>query len=283
VTETILITGATGVLGRAIVKAAVEAGLDVRQGVRNPAKAAPGVEAVRLDYADPATVAPALAGISGLLLIAPPLDPTAPAQLRPLIDAAKSAGIRHIVFNSALGANASEDAPLRTVEHLVIDSGIPYTILRPSFFMENFSEGFLAGGINAHGAIFLAAGDGKTGFISVADIAAVAVAAFQKRLTGQEFDLTGPEALDHREVARIISAASGRAVTYHSITEAQMIAGARALGIPEPAIGYMAKLYAAVRAGYTAVLTPAVEEVLGRKPVRFEEFAHTSADAFKQA
>jgi uncharacterized protein YbjT (DUF2867 family) len=281
VSDTILITGATGVLGRATVLAAAAAGLAVRQGVRNPAKAVPGIQAVRLDYTDPATIAPALDGASGLLLIAPPLDPSAPAQLRPLIDAAKSAGVRHIVFNSALGVNASEEAPLRAVEHHVIDSGIPYTILRPSFFMENFSEGFLAGGIKAHGAIFLAAGDGKTGFISVADIAAVAVTAFQKRLTGQEFDLTGPEALDHHEVARLISAASGRAVTYHSLTEAQMLAGARGLGIPEPAIGYMARLYAAVRAGYTAVITPAVEEVLGRKPVRFEEFAKASAACFR--
>ena len=79
------------------------------------------------------------------------------------------------MFISAFGVNYNEQAPLRMVEHLVRNSGVPYTILRPNFFMENFSEGFLSGSIKTQGAIFLAAGDGKTSFISVQDIAAAVV------------------------------------------------------------------------------------------------------------
>ena len=105
--------------------------------------------------------------------------------------------------------------------------------------MENFSEGFLAGGIKRAGGIFLAAGDGKTSFISVRDIAAVALAAFEKPLSGQELDLTGPEALDHAEAAKIVSDASGRMVAYHVLTEEQMVDGARGMGMPEPAISYL--------------------------------------------
>ena len=142
--QSILVTGASGVLGRAIVGAALKAGFQVRQGVRNPAKADRAAESVRLDYTDATTIAPAVAGVSALLLIAPVLDPHAAAELSPVIAAARAAGVRHIVFISAFGVNHSEQSPLRVVEHLVMDSGIPYTILRPNFFMENFAEGFLA-------------------------------------------------------------------------------------------------------------------------------------------
>jgi len=279
--EKILITGASGVLGGAIAGAARQAGFGVRQGVRNPAKANPAMESIRLDYDVPATIPPAVAGVSGLLLIAPPLDPAAPAKLAPVVESAKASGVKHVVFISAFGVNHSEQSPLRVVEHLVMDSGIPYTILRPNFFMENFSDGFLAASIKAQGAIFLAAGESKTSFISVQDVAAVGVAAFQRPLTGQEIDLTGPEALDHAEVARMIGEASGRPVAYHPLTEEQMAAGARAQGMPEPMVEYLTVLYGVVRAGYSAAVTAEVERVTGRKPIRFAEFAKSAAAAWR--
>jgi len=278
--QPILITGASGVLGRALVSTFTQAGASVRQAVRTREKARPDVDFVRLDYTDPATIDPAIAGVQGLVLMAPPLDPDAPAKLGPAITRAKEAGVRHIVFVSALGVNHNEQAPLRVVEHLVMDSGISYTILRPNFFMENFSEGFVAASIKAQNAIFLAAGEGKTSFISVRDIAAAALAAVQKELTG-EFDLTGSEALDHAEAARAIGEASGRPVTYHALTEEQMVAGARQAGMPEPNIGYLAVLYSAVRAGYMAAITPDVQRLTGRKPTSFSEFAATNASRWQ--
>jgi uncharacterized protein YbjT (DUF2867 family) len=277
----ILVTGASGVLGRAIVTAFAQAGLPLRQAVRNQAKAKSGVDAVRWDYTEPTTFAPALAGIGGLLLMAPSLDPNAPAKLAPAVARAKEAGVQHIVFISAFGVNHNEQSPLRIIEHCVMDSGLPYTILRLNFFMENFSEGFLAGGIKGQNGIFLAAGDGKTSFISVRDIAAAALAAFRKPLTGLEFDLTGPEALDHSQVAAIISEVSGRPIAYHPLTEEQMAKGARAAGVPEQAIGYMTVLYGVVRAGYAAAVTSDFERVAGRRPTTFREFAQANAAAWK--
>jgi len=99
-------------------------------------------------------------------------------------------------LTAAMGVDAVEPAPLRIVEPHLMASGVPYTILRPNFFMENFSTGFLAPMIK-QGGIFLAAADGKTSFISVVDIAEVATVAFQKGLASKEYNLTGPEALDH--------------------------------------------------------------------------------------
>lgn len=274
--QKVLITGATGVLGKAIVKSAVSAGLDVRQGIRNPSKADRVAEAIHLDYAEPSTISPALEGISALVLMAPPLEANAPALLGPVIAAAKSADVKHIVLISAFGVNHNEQAPMRIVEHLVIDSGVPYTILRPNFFMENFSAGFLAHTVREQHAIYLAAADGKTSFISVEDIAGAVTAALTRSLTGEEFDLTGPAALDHAEVAKIISAASGTTVVYHALTEEQMLEGARVQGMPESIVAYLGMLYSVVRAGFAAGTSNDYEVVTGRKPVAFETFARSA-------
>ena len=279
----IFVTGASGILGRAIVPALSRAGLLVRQGLRDTQKAPEaGVEAVRLDYGDPTTLGTALSGAGGMLLMAPSLDPDAPAKLGPLVERAKDAGVSHIVFISAFGVNHNEQAPLRIVEHLVMNSGVPYTILRPNFFMENFSAGFLAGAIKGQNGIFLAAGDGKTSFISTEDIAAVVATAFSAPLTGQELDLTGTEALDHSEAAAVLSEVSGRQIVYHPLTEEQMEAGARAAGVPEQAIGYLMVLYGVVRAGYAAGVAGEVERVLHRRPLTFREFAQRNAAVWKE-
>ncbi|WP_321471650.1 SDR family oxidoreductase [uncultured Paludibaculum sp.] len=273
----ILVTGASGILGRAIVNELAGSGMTVRQGVRRLASAQAGVASVRFDYDDPGTFGPAVAGVDGLVLMAPPLDPTAPGKMAPLVAAAKAAGVRHVVLISAFGVNHNEQAPLRVVEHMIMDSGVPYTILRPNFFMENFSTGFAAGSIKSQGAIYLAAGAGKTSFVCARDIAAVALSSFQRGLTGQELELTGPEALDHSEIAQIISEASGRPVVYHSLTEEQMVDGARAAGMPETAVRYLAVLYSVVRAGFSAGVTPDVAHVTGREPVSFRTFAQEHA------
>lgn len=273
-TDTILVTGATGNLGRVVVEAVGRKGFRVKAASRRPETIplAENAEAVRLDYNDSSTLGPALAHVRGVFLIAPPMDPEAPAKLEPVIEKAKTLGVEHIVFTSALGADQSEESPLRIAERALIASGVNYTILRPNFFMENFSTGFVSPMIKRQGSIFLAAGDGKTSFISTKDIAEVAAAAFAQRLFGKEYNLTGPGALDHTEVARAISKAIGKEVTYQSLSEDAMLAGARQAGMPEGAVQYMRALYAAVRAGYAAVVTDDVERVTARKPMSFEAF-----------
>ena len=210
--ERIFVTGATGNLGRAVVAALRTKGITVRAAVRNTGKLAPASgRTCCFAYENQATHRPPCRMWTPSFLMAPPLDPEAPAKLNPVIDLAKTLGVRHIVLNSALGVDAVEQAPLRIVERYLMASGVPYTILRPNFFMENFSTGFLAPMVKK-GGIFLAAADGKTSFISVADIAEVAAAASLKRLTSKEYNLTGPEALDHNQVAAIISKVSGKSI-----------------------------------------------------------------------
>jgi uncharacterized protein YbjT (DUF2867 family) len=267
-----LITGAAGVLGKEIVKSAVGAGLEVRQGVRNPAKANPKAEAVQLDCAHPSTISLAVEAMSAMVLMAPPLEANAPALLGPVITAATAAGVQHVVLISAFGVNHQEQAPMRIVEHLVIDAGVSYTILRPNFFMENFSEGFLASTIREQNAIYLAAGDGKTSFISLEDIAAAVWAALQQRFAA--IGLTGPAALDHSEVAKIISEVSGRTVEF--LTEQQMLAGARSQGMPEPIVAYLGCSTSSCVLGTPRGISGDFETITGTKPITFEAFARSA-------
>ncbi|MDZ8117976.1 SDR family oxidoreductase [Pontiella agarivorans] len=277
----ILVTGATGNLGSAVVEALKSENITLKAGARNPEKLSPGTETVRFDFNDAETFAPALDGVDAVFLQAPPMDPNSPALLKPFIALAAERGIKHIVFNSALGADANEKSPLRIIERTLMDSGVPYTITRPNFFMENFSAGFIAPMIAQASAFFLAADDAKTSFISVEDIAAVVAAAFAEGLTGKAFNLTGPRALNRTEAAALISEAAGKTITYNAIPEDAMLQGARDNGMPEGHVQFLAALYQAVRNGWTEPTTPDVEQVLGRPPVSFEEFALKNSNAWK--
>jgi hypothetical protein len=101
----------------------------------------------------------------------------------------------------------------------------------------------------------------------------------KQSLTEKEFDLTGPAALDHAKVAMIISEVSGHTIVYHSLSEDQMLDGARAQGMPEPIVAYLGMLYSVVRAGYAAGTSNDFETITGRKPVAFETFARSAFDA----
>lgn len=276
---TILVTGATGNVGSEVAKALNKRGIKVRAGSRDPRKLSglDGVASVKADFEDPSTFDAALDGVSGLFLIAPPADANAPAKLKPVIDKAKARGVGHIVFNSSFGANLNEQAPLCIVEHLLTQSGVNYTILRPNFFMENFSSGYIAPSIKQQRSIFLPAADAKTSFIAVRDIGETAAASFADKHYNREFDLTGPEALDHAEVAQIITDAAGVEIKYHPLSEQETIFGAKQIGMPQPMIDYMLMLYQAVRAGHTAPVTEDVQRVTGRPPIRFADFAREHA------
>lgn len=278
----ILVTGATGNLGQDIVNSLLNEGYSVKAATRKPKgiKTNERLISVQFDYTDPTTFNESLHGTQGAVLMAPPMDPEAPAKLIPFIENAKTAGLRHLIFISALGADQNEQAPLRIIENAIIGCGLPFTILRPNFFMENFSRGFIAPMIR-QGGIFLAAGQGKTSFLSTKDIAAVVAKGFTNALYGKEFNLTGPQALDHNRVAEMISERIGRNITYSPLTEEAMLQGARDSGMPEGAVQYMAVLYSVVRDGWMATITDDVEMVTGQKPTSFQEFVYQNAAAWK--
>ena len=279
----ILVTAATGKVGRQVVAALrPHADANVRAAVREPARA-PGLEVptVRLDYDDATTWAPALDGVRALYLTTPPFHPREAELGKAFIAKARECGVRRIVKLSAMGAETIEAFAHKSVDAFLADSGLQFTLLKPTFFSQNFSV-MHAAGIKATGALYAAAGDGKTAFIDTRDIAAVAAKALlEPPHQGKTYELTGPRALDHHEVAAILSRAAGREIRYVPITPEQAADGLRKAGVPEVGVQALTLLMSYVRAGYTARTTPTVQEILGRAPISFEQYAADHAYAFR--
>jgi uncharacterized protein YbjT (DUF2867 family) len=277
---TILVTNANGKVGSQVVSALVAAGRDVRVGARSPDKAAasfPGATVVPFDYADPASVEKALAAVTAVFTSAP--YELLPGAELDLIAAAQRLGVPRIVKLSALGVEADPGNPHSVVEAALRASALSWTVVRPTFFMQNYGT-MAAPGIRDQGAIYEPAGDGKSSFVDTRDIAAVVVKALtEKGHEGKAYPLTGPEALDRSEVASIIAQAAGKPVRYVPVDDAalrQAMAGA-----PPVLVELMSTLFGYVRAGQTAGVTTTVADVLGRSPTDFSTFARDHADAWR--
>ncbi|MCB0196651.1 MAG: SDR family oxidoreductase [Anaerolineae bacterium] len=284
----ILVLGATGNVGSALVEALVEKGEQVKAGTRHPAEypATKNVEPVALDFEQPKaeTYAAALDGVNRIFALTKTADVHADKTLNPLIDQAKAAGVYHIVLMTAMGVDQADAdvSSIRRVELHLINSGINYTILRPNWFMQNFAPGFLLPMIQQGGTIYLPTDDAKTSFIDARDIAAVAAAALtEEGHAGKEYTLTGGEALSYGEAAIILSEAANREISYVAIDEKAFLEGMISAGwLPEQA-EFMAMLFSIVRQGWSAPVVPVVNEVLGREPIALQQYAFDHADAWK--
>jgi len=279
--RTVLVLAATGTTGRATVSALVARGARVRAGSRTPATAGlpAGVDVVPFSYDDRSTWAPALAGVDALYLAMPPFRADEVELGTAIVAAARAAGVSRIVKLSAMGVDAAPESGHRRVELVVEGSGASWVHLRPTFFDENFIE-FYGHGITSDGVIALPAGPGRTGFVAAEDVGAAAAVALLGDATGQAWTLTGPESLDHAEVAATLSAVLGRPIRYVDISPEDHVAGMRAYGMPEEGVATMSGLYGMVRAGWTAALSPDVERVTGHRGVRFADWARAHAGAW---
>ena len=196
----------------------------------------------------------------------------------PFVDRAKSAGVRHIAYMTARGVEQAEDNPLRKVEHYIERSGVPYTFLRPSWFMQNFSSGFIAPMILGMGGIFLPAADAKTSFIDARDIAAVGIAALtEPGHAGKAYALTGGQAHTYGEAAEILSRAAGKPIRYVALSEADFSGSLAAQGWQPGQIAMFTGLFQGVRQGWAAPTSPDVANVLGRPAITLEQFAQDHA------
>lgn len=235
---TIAITGATGQLGRLVVddlKKKVPA-TELIALVRTPAKAASlGITAREFDYDKPDTLAPALAGVDTLLLISANEVGKRERQHKSVVDAAKRAGVKRIVYTSLLRADSS---PLDLApEHLATEqaikaSGIPYTILRNGWYTENYTGSI--GGAIAGGAFIGSARDGKISSASRADYAAAAAAVLtSKGHEGKTYELAGDQAWTLNDFAAEISKHAGKTIPYRDLPEKEYATTLTGFGVPE--------------------------------------------------
>jgi uncharacterized protein YbjT (DUF2867 family) len=285
----ILITGATGRVGSATVERLSTGGVRVRALVRSLEKAAsiagPGVEVIRGDLEQVHSLEAALQGVTRALLVSS-IDPRQVELQGNFIDAAKRAGPVHIVKISGLGTTL--DSPVRSgrwhaqIEAHLEASGLPFTHLRPLFFMQNVLR--FAQTIARTGEFVAALGKAKIAMVDVRDIAAVAVAALT--IDGharKAYTITGPEALSYDEVAEKISLATGKPVSYRDVRLADVRQRLLETGMPEWHVEVQLDFHTALREGGASTVTDMVETVTGKPPRSFEQFAREHATLFRDA
>ena len=277
-----LVVGASGTVGSQIVQSLVAQGHQVRATTSRPAAAGKqgNVETVALNLATGEGLAAAFNGVDGAFLLAPPGYADQQKLLGPLVAEAQRVKLGKVVLMTAMGANAA-DTPFRRVEEQLAASGVAYNIIRPNWFMQNFQT-FWVHGINAEGKIALPAGTAKTSFIDAGDIAAVAVRLLTTHdQDNKAFDLTGPEALTHDQVAQVLSKETGRTITYQDIDPDVLRKGLLAGGVPADYTEFLLVILGFLKQGYAERTTGEVKALLGREPVSFAQYARNARAAWE--
>lgn len=283
----ILVTGATGSNGTELTKLLASRGVPVRAMVRSRGAAEAiaalaGVEIALGDFDDPASVERALRGVESAFLLTNSSE-RAEAQQCAFVDSARRTGLARIVKLSQFAADAA--SPVRflryhaAVEHAIEASGIAYTFLRPNLFM----QGLLAfqGLIVSEGKFFAAASDAKVSAVDVRDNAAAAAAALtEPGHEGRTYDLTGPEALTHADMAASLSKATGRSISFVDVSPEAMRAALLGAGVPVWQADGLVEDYAHYRRGEASAVSSGVRDATGAPPRAFSAFARDYASAF---
>ena len=288
--STILVTGAAGTVGSEVVRQLSAKGqIGIRAAARsanNPTlKDLKSVEIVELDYNKPETLATAFKDVNKLFLLTPfqsdMLDLTSN-----LVNAAKKSGVKYIIKQSVMGVDAEPGITPgrlhRQAEKIIEKSGIPFSFLRPNFFMQNFVN-FYSPMIKSQGALYAPAGDGKVSFVDVRDIAAVAVQALinDNQHKGQSYNITGPEVLSYGQAAETLSRELGKEIKYVNIPDEDARKGMKDMCMDGWSANSMIELFDITRKGYASDISSVVEELIGRKPISFSQFVKDYVQAFR--
>jgi uncharacterized protein YbjT (DUF2867 family) len=301
--RTILVTGATGTVGSEVVKHLVSSGQKniIRAAVHSQNKAdkfkgdnRTAVDIVNIDYNKPESIADALNHVDKLFLVtvhAPNIVAAEDISSTFVKEAKKNGGVEYIVKLSVMGADAELGTTIgrlhRQEEKIIEKSGIPYTFLRPTSFMQNFVN-IYGPTIKSNNAFYMPGGDAKVSFVDVRDIASVAAKVLLtehdddngRRHIGKAYDITGPEALSYYQAAEILSCATGKKINYVDISEADARRRMKDIGLDEWFINITLEQADNYRKGYASQLSDAVELITGNKPISFAQFAKDYAGAF---
>jgi len=262
----ILVLGGTGKTGRRVAERLAKQGLPVRIGSRSGE--------VPFDWENPDTWLPSLTNAEAVYITFYPdlAVPGAADAIEGFARLAVDHGVKRLVLLSGRGEEGAERS-----EKALQNSGADWTILRASWFCQNFSESFLLDMVLS-GEIALPAVDVKEPFIDAEDIADVAVAALtDAKHIGQLYELTGPRAITFAEAAEIIAGASGREVRYTPLTHEQFLSMLEQQEVPGEYVALLSYLFAQVLDGRNSHLTDGVERALGREPRDFADYAETAA------
>jgi uncharacterized protein YbjT (DUF2867 family) len=282
----ILITGASGTVGRAVLAEVARSGEKHRAMYRSKqeaAKAPGGTETVIADFSEKATLAPALRGVESVYLVCSPIPELVQLEGN-AIEASEAAGVRRIVLNSAMGAG---DYPKsfpgwhRKVEDKLKATKIAHCILRPNSFLQNLLT-YYSPSIRAEGAFYAAMGNARTSYVDVRDVAAVAAKALRgSEHDGKTYELNGPEALTCSEVAERISRHAGITARFVDIPADAQRKAMLDLGMPEWQVTALLELQEYYTGGQGGTLDGVLEGLLGRPPISIDRFLEEFAGQFR--
>lgn len=278
-TKTVLVTGATGTVGSAVARLlAAEPGVTVRAATRRPdalGAASNHVVPVSFDWDAPASVHPLVDDADTVVLVPPAAHHPMPTVAR-ILERAAITGASHVVFVSTLGADFDPGFTFgrwaRAAEEAVIASALPFTIVRPNSFMTNFWTTLRPAD---DGSLRLPWGDGASSFVDPADVAEVTARVLLNPgpHTGATYRLTGPEALTVPMIAATLREITGEPIHYVDVAPETTRARLSDAGLPPPMVTALMELHAVMASGARAPVTGDVEQITGRRPVSFADFA----------
>ncbi len=274
----ILVTGATGNVGKEVLRFLLARNASVIAAVRNPAQERSAMDAcVRLaefDFMRPETFATALHGVKRVFLVRPPQISEVKRYIQPFIEAMQDAGVEQVVFLSILGVEKNPVVPHHKIERLIMASGMAYTFLRASFFMQNLDTTHRKE--ISEGSIIVPAGRGKTSFIDVRDIAEVGAKALTETAytnANVAYDLTGAEALTYYDVAETLTEVLGKPIRHINPSILRFFRLAKQNHLPTGQVIVMIALYTSARLGLAGRTTEEVQRLLGRPPISLRQYA----------
>jgi uncharacterized protein YbjT (DUF2867 family) len=279
----IFITGASGNVGREVLKQISQAGQKVRAAYQSSQKAAEapaGVETAIVDFNRPDTLRAALNGIDRVFLVGPVAPNLVELESR-ATEEIKRAGVPLLVKLSAMGTSAATFPRQHAEsEDRIKASGVAWTFLRPNGFMQNMVI-YNGATVRGQNTFYGSAADGKVSQIDIRDVAAAAVRVLtEDGHLGKTYTLTGPAALSNAESAAILSSVLGREIRYVNLPPHQMEQALLGAGVPEWNANGIIDLEALYREGGASTVSPDIEHVLRRKPIAYEQFARDYASNF---
>lgn len=282
----ILITGASGTVGRAVLEQVARSGQKYRAMYRSKgdaAKAPAGTETVIADFSDKASLASALSGVESLYLVCSPIPDLVQLETN-VIEASESAGVQRIVLNSALGAGdhpKSFPSWHRKVEDKLKSTKMKHCILRPNSFLQNVLT-YYAPSIRTQGAFYGSNGNARISYLDVRDIAVVAAKALLGgQHDGKTYELNGPEALTCGEVAEKISRHAGIAARYVDIPVEAQRKAMLDQGMPEWQVTALLDLQEYYTGGKGGTVDGTLQGLLGRAPITMDQFLKEFAAEFR--
>jgi uncharacterized protein YbjT (DUF2867 family) len=287
--RTILITDPTGTVGNAVIKLLASSSDQTNQIIRVAVDTKNKVDKLKhaheianIDYTRPETIADALNNVDRLFLRIPPSVEMVDISSS-FIKEAKKNGVKFIVKLSTMGADLQPGYTSgrlhRQVEKIIEESGIPFAFLRPNSFMQSFLTRS-SQTLKNQNAFYLPAGDGKISFVDARDVAAVVVEVLTKNGSQHKnkvYDITGPEALSHSQVAEILSKETGRRISYVDISEEDARNRMKKMDVEDWFIDNAMELYNIYRTGHRSQTTDVIEQLTEQKPTSFLQFARDYA------